>query len=288
MHKVLNQISFKILTPALAVLFYSMPVHSQFYYKDQVATRDIISRFQVYKVNKVTAVKLNSFQGEEPVTEGFVCEQRVNTAQNQLVTYTKTADAGESFLTASYNNQGLLTKAIDSTQETVSTSNYSYDVNKRLVQLGIETKARDNSSQSSEKHLWEYNAQGKPVKMIRTKNGRDTTLVRFVLDEHGNVVEEEAFKQGVSQGKVYYYYDDRHRLTDVVRYNVKARRLLPDYIFEYEDDEISTLTLVPEGSDDYQKWYYTYDENGLKQADFCYNKKNVLLGKIEYKYQFGK
>ena len=288
MYKHSIQISFKILLPALAVLFLSLPAYSQFYYKDQVATREIISRFQLYKANKVNAVKLNSFQGEEPVTEGFVCEQKVNPAQNQLVTYTKTADAGESYLTAVYNNQGLLTKAIDSTEETVSTSNYSYDANKRLVQLAIETKAKDNSSQSSEKHLWEYNAQGKPVKMIRIRNGRDTTLVHFTLDDNGNVIEEESFKQGKSEGKVYYYYDDKHRLTDVVRYNVKARRLLPDYIFEYEDEELSSMTLVPEGSDDYQKWYYTYDENGLKQADFCYNKKNVLLGKIEYQYQFGR
>lgn len=287
MYKCLVQISFKILLPVLASLL-SLPVYSQFYYKDQVATREIISRFQLYKINKVNTVKLNSFQGEEPVTEGFVCEQKVNPSRNQLVTYTKTADAGESYLTAIYNNDGLLTRAIDSTEETVSSSNYSYDANKRLVQLSIETKAKDNSSQSNEKHLWEYNAQGKPVEMIRTRNGRDTTLVRFTLDENGNVIEEESFRQGVSEGKVYYYYDDKHRLTDVVRYNVKARRLLPDYIFEYEDDEISTMTLVPEGSDDYQKWYYTYDENGLKQADFCYNKKNVLLGKIEYKYQFGR
>ena len=288
MNKDSIQISFKILLPALAVLLFSLPAYSQFYYKDQVATREIISRFQLYKINKVNAVKLNSFQGEEPVTEGFVCEQRVNPTQNQLVTYTKTADAGESYLTAVYNNQGLLTKAVDSTEETVSTSNYNYDGNKRLVQLGIETKARDNSSQSSEKHLWEYTAQGKPVQMIRIRNGRDTTFVHFTLDDNGNVIEEESFKQGKSEGKVYYYYDDKHRLTDVVRYNVKARRLLPDYIFEYEDEELSSMTLVPEGSDDYQKWYYTYDENGLKQADFCYNKKNVLLGKIEYKYQMGR
>jgi hypothetical protein len=48
------------------------------------------------------------------------------------------------------------------------------------------------------------------------------------------------------------------------------------------------MTVVPEGSDDYQKWYYTYDDNGLKQAEFCYNKKNQLLGKIEYSYQFSR
>src|SRR5688500_4694443 len=105
MYKDSIQISFKLSLPALALLFFSLPVYSQFYYKDQVATREIISKFQLYKVNKVNAVKLNSFQGEEPVTEGFVCEQKVNPAQNQLVTYTKTADAGESYLTAIYNNQ---------------------------------------------------------------------------------------------------------------------------------------------------------------------------------------
>ena len=118
MYKLLVQISFKILLPVLASLMLCLPVYSQFYYKDQVATRDIISRFQLYKINKVNEVKLNSFQGEEPVTEGFVCEQKVNPAKNQLVTYTKTADAGESYLTAIYNNDGLLARATDSTEET--------------------------------------------------------------------------------------------------------------------------------------------------------------------------
>ena len=288
MSKARNQISFKILLQSLVLLLFSMPAFSQFYYKDQVATKEIISRFQLYKVNKVNAVKLNSFQGNEPVTEGFVCEQKMNPSKNQLVTYTKTADAGESYLTAVYNNQGLLIRAIDSTEETVSSSNYSYDAQNRLIELSIESRAKDNSSRTTEKHSWKYNAQGKPASMIRTKNGADTTLVNFVLDENGNVIEEESLKQGTGQGKVYYYYDEKNRLTDVVRYNVGARRLLPDYIFEYEDDELSTMTVVPEGSDDYQKWYYTYDENGLKQADFCYDKKNQLLGKIEYSYQFNK
>src|SRR5688500_349789 len=118
MSKERNQISFRILLQALIPLLFCMPAFSQFYYKDQVATREIISRFQLYKVNKVNAVKLNSFQGNEPVTEGFVCEQKVNTSKNQVVTYTKTADAGESFLTAVYNSQGLLIRAIDSTEET--------------------------------------------------------------------------------------------------------------------------------------------------------------------------
>ena len=288
MNKTSNLILFKFLAACTLCTAFYLPVFSQYYYKDQVATKEIISKYQVYKENKVNAVKLNSFQGNEPVTEGFLCEQKVNAAKNQVVTYTKTADAGETFLTATYNKQGLLVRAIDSTEETVSISSYAYDEANRLTELSIETRARDNSSKTSEKHIWQYNQAGKPLKMLRLKNGTDSTQVSFVLDEKGNVVEEEGIKKGVSQGKVYYYYDEKNRLTDVVRYNVKARRLLPDYIFEYEDDELSTMTLVPEGSDDYQKWYYKYDENGLRQVDFCYNKRNELLGKIEYVYQFNR
>ena len=85
---------------------------------------------------------------------------------------------------------------------------------------------------------------------------------------------------------MFYYYDDKNRLTDIVRFNEKLKQLLPDYIFEYEDNgELSTMTVIPEGSSDYQKWYYKYDDSGLRLAEFCYNKKTELLGKIEYDYE---
>jgi hypothetical protein len=267
---------------------FSLPLFAQFYYKDLVTTKQINNNYQLYKQHKVNTVKLNSYQGNTPVTEGFVCEQKVNPSKNQLVTYTKTADAGESYLTTIYNQSGSLIKTVDSTEEIISTSSYSYDNTNRLSELSIETRAADKSSMIREKHIWQYNAAGKPAKMLRIRNTTDTTVVSFTIDDKGNVSEEEAIRRGMSQGKVYYYYDDKDRLTDVVRYNVRAKRLLPDYIFEYEDDDVSTMTLIPEGSDDYQKWYYKYDENGLKQVDFCYNKKEELLGKVEYVYEFNK
>jgi len=270
----------------LLVTTLSIPVFAQFYYKDLVTTQQINHSFQLYKANKVSTVKLNSFEGNMPVTEGFTCEQKVNAPVNQLVTYTKTADAGETYLTAFHDQQGLLIRTIDSTEDAVSTSTYKYDAAKRLIEINVNTRATDNSSSTNERHSWEYNQAGKPVKMLRVRNQNDSSTVNFTLDEKGNVGEEETFLKGSSEGKVYYYYDDKNRLTDVVRYNVRARRLLPDYIFEYEDDELSTMTVVPEGTDNYQKWYYKYDDNGLKLVDFCFNKKNIMLGKVEYVYQF--
>lgn len=261
-------------------------LYSQYYYKDIISTNQINKTFQLYAASKITNVTLHSFNGTTPVTEGFTCWQKVSNHPGQVVTYTKTSDDGESWLITTYNNEGLLIKTVDSTSESVSRSFYTYNAKKQLVQLRNETSATDKSSTSKEVHNWSYTDQGHPQQMIRIKDGRDSTIIKFTLDEKGNPAEEEAFRKGITQGKVYYYYDAKERLTDVVRYNVKAARLLPDYMFEYEDNgELSTMTVVPEGSSDYQKWYYKYDENGLKLVEFCYNKKNELQGKIEYEYK---
>lgn len=284
--------NFYVVVRTCILLFFmacSFTGRSQYYYKDIISTSQINENFRLYTINKVTGVKLNTFNGSTPITEGFICEQKVSYRPNKVVTYTKTSDAGESFLTAIYNAQGLLVKSTDSTEETVSTSSYEYDANRRLIQLKNNTRATDNSSATVEIHNWVYNSAGKPLQMIRIKNGNDSIVVKFTLDEKGNPAEEEAFHKNSSQGKIYYYYDENNRLTDVVRYNIAAKRLLPDYIFEYEDNgQVSVFTIVPEGSTDYQKWYYKYDDNGLKLADFCYNKKNVLQGKVEYEYAFGR
>src|SRR5690606_21526305 len=107
----------------------------------------------------------------------------------------------------------------------------------------------------TETHHWQYDEKGWPVQMIKIKDGPDTTLVKFSLDKKGNIEVEEAFHNGLSQGKIYYYYDDQDRLTDVVRLNERAGRLVPDYIFEYEDNsDLSALTIIPEAGGNLKKW----------------------------------
>lgn len=270
----------------LLVICVPIMAKSQYYYKDIISTNQINKTFSTYAANKITNVTLHSFNGSTPVTEGFTCWQKVSYRPNQVITYTQTSDNGESWLTATYNDQGLLIKTVDSTAESVSRSFYQYNAQKQLTQLRNETVATDKSSSGTEVHNWVYNETGQPQQMLKIKDKRDTTLIKFTPDEKGNPGEEEAFRKGISQGKTYYYYDKQRRLTDVVRYNIKAGRLLPDYIFEYEDNgELSAMTVVPEGSSDYQKWYYKYNESGLKLVDFCYNKKSELQGKVEYEYK---
>ena len=111
--------------------------------------------------------------------------------------------------------------------------------------------------------------------------------VNFVYDEKGNVAEEIWVKNGKEFDRIFYYYDDLNQLTDIVRFNKKAGRLLPDYMFEYsEDGDVIQKIFVPVNSVDYQIWRYQYDEKGLKIREALFDRDKQLVGKIEYRYQF--
>jgi len=93
-------------------------------------------------------------------------------------------------------------------------------------------------------------------------------------------------RNGIALPSYYYYYDEKNRLTDVVSYNVRAKRLLPLYIFEYNDDnQLASMLVVPEGSDDYQKWIYEYNERNQKVKETCINKRKQIVGRVEYQYK---
>jgi YD repeat-containing protein len=141
-------------------------------------------------------------------------------------------------------------------------------------------------AKSTEVHNWEYNAEGKPVKMLRIREERDSSEVRFSLDEQGNVAEEQTFRKGIGGDKIYYYYDAENRLTDIVRYQEKLGKLLPDYTFDYDPEgRVGEMRVTQKGGSDYVIWKYTYLENGLPSKEICYNKQKKMVGKVEYEYE---
>jgi hypothetical protein len=129
--------------------------------------------------------------------------------------------------------------------------------------------------------------------MWRTFNGpnqKDSLEVKFVTDENGNISEEKAYKKGKETSFLYYYYDDKNQLTDIVRYNTKAKKLVPDIMFEYDDagNIIQKITTTSSQSIGYLIWRYIFNEKGLKTKEALFNSKKELTGKIEYSYTFGK
>ena len=59
-------------------------------------------------------------------------------------------------------------------------------------------------------------------------NGRDSLDIRFEADEKGNPGEEVLYKWGEESSRIYYYFDEKGNVTDIVRFNEKVKKLLPD------------------------------------------------------------
>src|SRR6476469_206814 len=108
----------------------------------------------------------------------------------------------------------------------------------------------------------------------------------YEYNEKGNVGEEIWRRKGKETERYYYYWNDNHQLTDIVRFNLKARKMLPDFLFEYDSEgRVSQMTQVPANSSNYMIWKYVYDEKGLKKRELLYNKQHQAIGYVEYQYQ---
>jgi YD repeat-containing protein len=262
--------------------------NAQFYYKDIISTRQNIAKWQAYKAARVRSVRVNSFEADGQPTDGFQLDQTINSDFSGMTTHSKANGATETWTFATYSPEGLLTSITDTSDTYQSVSTYQYDDHGRLINITNTSTEMDNHIKAVETHLWQYGPAGdQPTAMLKIANNTDTTIVRFVPDDKGNIGEEHASRIGEILPVIYYYYDDNNRLTDVVRFNRKAQRLLPDNIFEYnEDGKMTSLLAVQEGAASYQRWIYNYNDKGLRTKESCYSKERQLLGHIEYQYTY--
>lgn len=280
----------KFLIGFLSLIILAGAGNAQYYYKDIISTRQNIAQWRAYKDARVRSVRLLSYEGNGAPTEGFQVDQAVDGDFSGMTTHSKTNGATETWTFATYSPQGLLTGITDTSDTYQSVSLYQYDERGRLLSITNTSTETDNHVKAVETHVWQYGTgagNDRPTGMLRIMNGTDTTYVRFVPDDKGNIGEEDATRNKEALPVIYYYYDDANRLTDVVRYNIKARRLLPDNIFEYTPDgKLASLLAVQEGAASYQKWMYQYNEKGLKTKESCFSKQRELLGYVEYQYTY--
>jgi len=278
----------KNLFAAIFIMLTGSYLHAQYYYKDIIGTRDFNKTIQLYLSNKVASVEETGFDAEGMKNDDFSETHNLFTDQGllKIATRNKTEISNEYYR---FNEKGLLTTITDTSSSLVSTTTYSYDDKNNAVLIKNVVNDANDSIYVNEEHLWFYNDQNKPVRMLRIVNKTDTTDVRLTLDEKGNVIEELPFINKISREKIYYYYDSKNRLTDIVRFNTKAGRLLPDYMFEYSDNNqvIQKITTIASGDVGYIIWRYSYGPSGLKAKEASFNKDKTMIGKIEYAYQFG-
>jgi len=271
---------------AFLALLVSLTGFGQFYYKDLVDARANDDKMKVYLANKVVSVTATGYDSRGVKATDFYEVQEVFPAQNLLKVSTR---SGLSVVKTYYrfDAQGRLASISDSTNGIKSRTSYQYTGN-NLVLVKTEVKDSLNDFSETEEHQWIYNNAGKPEKMWKIVNSKDSMEYRFTVDEKGNVADEQLFRRGVGIDPFYFYYDDQHMLTDIVRYNKRAKKLLPDFMFEYDEQGrvIQKITTLSTTTPDYLTWRYLFNDKGLKTKEALFNKQKELTGRIEYSYNF--
>ena len=269
------------------IIFALIPlVRGQYYYKDIVSNKQARQEKTVLKEQKIRTIEVHSFEGDKSPSEGFFCEKKISKDYRRIETYTRAYTAGKSLVTSIYNDQGQLLQSTDSSDITVSSSTYQYNIDGNISSILSNSHSGDDDFSTSliEDHQFRYNGNKEVVQMLRVKNKKDSVLIDFIYDAHGNVTDEiDASRNGQHY---YYYYDAKDRLTDIVKFNVVFGKLKPDQTFEYNDsNQIIQMVSFEEGVNrNYYTWKYIYND-GLRIIEKCFSKENVLLGYFEYEYK---
>ncbi|MGI8950420.1 MAG: hypothetical protein ACR2FN_02435 [Chitinophagaceae bacterium] len=257
---------------------------SQYYFNDIVAAQQSQKQYLALKTNHIHNVNAVSYESDNEPTEDFKLEQQIGFNAKTIRIFSSDPSSGSTVTINTYENNKLI-KTIDSSINVTNTITYKYDASDKINTIKTVTEDTFMKSNSEELHQWFYK-DDKPDYMLRIKDKTDTTLIALTYDEQGNVAQEDWKKKDRIIETYYYYYNDKKQLTDIVRYNNRAKKMLPDFLYEYDDEgHVIQLTEIPAGSSDYMIWKYIYANNGLKKAEYLFNKQKQLVGKIEYQYQ---
>ena len=257
---------------------------AQYYYKDILSNIEQNKEFSILKNGNIKMIKVESFDEKDQPSNGFLCEKRINKDFSESQMISKSNITEQSLLVSRYDKSGRILETTTNTPTTTNTIDFEYDSAGLLSLISTKTIGDGDSTGIIETHQYFYKS-GKPEKMLRKKDGILISTIAFVTDDKGNIIEEDA--TGTSNDKkYYYYYDDKNRLTDVVHYNVVAKRLLPDYMFEYDNDNKPVQKIsVDETGRNYFIWRYSYDDMHLPEIQKCYSKEKDLLGTIQFDYK---
>ena len=268
------------------LLSLSKDATAQYYYKDIWNSQALSKEFAILKTEKIRTVVVKSFEDDGEPSQGFFCEKKIDRNYTRSEMISRANISSQSLLVTNFNKKGQIISTIDSTTSDLNRSEYTYDEQDRVKTISTFTRADDDHNGGLEEtREYTYDALGRPLKLIRKKNGVDYSTTTFTTDERGNIIEELEKGKNLSR-KYFYYYDDKNRLTDVVHYNDIARRLLPDYIYEYNSTGlIKQMISTSEGANNYFIWRYTYNDKRLRETERCLTKEKRLLGSVEYVYK---
>lgn len=259
---------------------------AQYYYSDITSKLDLHRELSVFRTQKIRSVTLKSYNEDDSPSKGFFCKKSVSRDYKKIEMGSRSSVTAPSLLISEFDDNGNLVSTVDSSDISVTRVRYDRDNSGKLLTVFSTVISRDDDfiTEITEKHAYSYDSKGLPEKMALVKNGKDSSLIIFGKDEKGNISIEKNSRTGKTY---YYYYDDKNRLTDIVTESNITGKLLPDFLFEYDEQgRISKMMNTEEGlGGNYYFWLYSYNDKGLRSEEKVYSKERTLLGRIEYSYK---
>ena len=271
----------------LTVIFYLVfsSCYCQYYFNDIVSTQLSNGQYNLLRTHKVKKIKATSFEADNSITDGFLLDEEISMDGKRSALNTTITGGKQSITNRTYELNRLKRTQTNSNKIDIRTD-YTYTEKGQLQKILFTTTDTTQKTVSNEAHEWQYDEKGLPQSMLRIKNKMDTTFIELIKDEQGLIVEEHWKKKNRTLETYYYYYDAKNRLTDIVRFNNRLKKLFPDYLYEYDaNGRVSQMTQLSVSSSSYIVWKYTYNEKGLKQSEAGFDKEKKLVGKIQYLYE---
>jgi len=273
----------KTILLALSMLAFAGRGFCQYYFQDIYNTQQTVATLALLKENKVKTQMVQTLDANMEIDRDFRCERNLSPTYHQMRAQTQSSSTGYSAMTSSFSGKGQLTKTVDSSSASVTITLYRYTGDGLLQYISSTSTARESKMRFDETRTYVYDAAGHLQRMIQKKgNVNDSAVVIFKTDSSGHVTEELEQRSGK---RTFYNYDKEGRLTDVYRYQAAKKRMLPDYILEYNaQGKLVKMTTVNAQTSSYTIWQYEYQPNGLPLKETCYGKGRELMGMVKYSY----
>ena len=274
----------------LTLAMFILPAQAQYYYNDLIALKQWERKVQTYRKEQVILIQETAIL---PTGEKQTDYKQSCTLSRGGDTLNKIRSTSEFDIKTTYvfNPAGALESETEIQPGMYTQIAYKRDEKGNVVR--IENTHQDSlvDFKDHEIHVWSYDIKNHPTQLWRIVeqiDGRfDTTMIRFIVDTNGLVTEEQTYKKKTLTNFIYYYYDEKGNLTDIVRYNEKWKRLLPDQLFEYDDagNIIQRMQLTGSRDVSYLIWRYGFEKNGLLTEEALFNNKKEHTGSIRYSYR---
>lgn len=280
-----------ILSFVCLCLFMSVSAHAQYYYQDIDNARNTMREHAGYQRLGVHHIRIRSFDYTHTLNQNFHCTRELSDDFRRVITRTNSFQTGKSVIISDFDATGRIISTLDSSAESVNSTRYYYDSLRtgQIDSLQFSSSATKNvdTFRYAEKHIYRYDDSRLLTKIIREKNGVLYSTISVETDSLGHVIKESERGKYDAAPPVYYKYNADNQVTDIFHYNKASKKLVPDYLFDYDHQgRLSEKTVVTMNVQGYLLWKYTYDDKGLVASEACYGRKEALQDTMEFEYTF--